>query len=135
MIEMFRYAFCRIYAHQRCKGYSDPLFGAVLGWATYVMTVFIPLIPIVVASRLRWVPEAVMAHPARTGMVVGAALTLLAYVMWVKNGVYATLDDLYGGEPHGLKRARAILFWLWPLLGLILFVYYVKGGPYYSGFS
>jgi hypothetical protein len=41
---------------------------------------------------------------------------------WVYRGNYAELDALYAHESHRGKQVRAVIFWLWLILGVVLIV-------------
>lgn len=119
---MSRYAFYRIYRRQERIGDDAPVVSAVVGWALYIGVVVVPLLAIVLALPISWLPDLLVAHPVVTAMLVAVGLMLFAYLRWVRTAQISKLGEIYSAQPRYLKWIREVMFWLWLLLGPILFV-------------
>lgn len=120
---MLRYAFYRIYSRQIRQASDDtPLLSAIGLWAMYVLAPFIPVVVTVRYWEAPWMPVFVILHPAMTAMLLTICLMIVCYLVWVRNGSYARIGDIYATDPVWLKRLRGVVFWLWLALGAGLMV-------------
>jgi hypothetical protein len=117
---MFQFVFYRAYLARLRAGDPHPLIGALVVWTSYVAAPLLPLVPLMRAVEVPWLPTMVAEHNTISGMVLVAVIYGYGLVTYVGTGAIPRLEGRFSSESESRARSRQVFLWVWPATMLLL---------------